>query len=33
MDENENITLSTRDVIMNTLTDDVDTIPLAKIVY
>ena len=33
MDEDENITLSTRDVIMNTLTDDVDTIPLAKRVY
>ena len=33
MDEDENITLSTRDVIMNTLTDDVDMIPLAKRVY
>ena len=33
MDENENIKLSTRDVIMTTLTDDVETIPLAKRVY
>ena len=33
MDENENIKLSTRDVIMKTLTDDVETVPLAKRVY
>lgn len=33
MDENENIKLSTRDVIMTTLTNDVETVPLAKRVY
>ena len=33
MDNKENISLSKRDVILNTLTDDVNTIPLAKRVY